>query len=335
MTRRSLLFAAVCPPMAERPIDFEHLPEPARAIARELGLSDWAAYRQSQEARLAKRIDEGSAEHVTYYVLQSRRFTRHAPVDPVKLAATKPAALSGIAKERFSEFARSSGGDSRHRIVRDLFGHLGWTAEACFLHTMRFLADRAASDREERDRLYRRRGLSADTTPEQTQVVDRALAYLKRPPGRTLLVGPGLDLTRREGFRDEIPLRAYQVERLRKSTSELECADVRPEVLDYLGTANVCARRRDITTTCVDGQYRTAIATNVTVYLDERSLFAAFSGLARSLEPGGHFIHNDTRFAAKVFGEVLGMPAIHFEAVTLSRRQGVEMMDRAVVHRKQ
>ena len=104
-------------------------------------------------------------------------------------------------------------------------------AHAPVADTMKFLAERSQSQREARDELYQRRGLSADTTPEQTLVIDRALAFIKQR-GRTLLIGPGLDLTRREGFSDDLPLRAYQVERLMKE--ELDCADVRPEVIAYL-----------------------------------------------------------------------------------------------------
>ena len=346
MTRRVWLAGvnafAACPLSDEAPLDFEHLPAAAQAMATELGLglSNWASYREQQELNLPRRIDQGSAEHVTYYVLQSRRFTKREPIDPVRLAAWKPLKMPDAVSQRFADFAAITKAlDARHQLIIGLFRGLParWTAEACFLHTMRFLAERSASQREARDELYQRRGLSSDTSPQQTRVIDRALAYLKiLPPSRTLLAGPGLDLTRREGFSDETPLRAYQVERLLSAKAVLDCADVRPEVLAYLASRPVCPMRLDLSTTAASASGRSglAIATNVLVYLDDRALFAAMAGLARSLGRGGYLAHNDVRFATKVFGEVLGLPAVHFEAMALARRQGVEQMDRLVIHRK-
>ena len=346
MTRRVWLAGinafAACPLNDEVPLDFEHLPATAQAVATELGLGsrNWAPYREQQRLSLLQRIDEGSAEHVTYYVLQSRRFTKREPIDPVRLAATKPLKMAEAVSQRFAEFAATTKAvDARHQLIIDLYRGLliNWTAEACFLHTMRFLVERSVNQREARDELYQRRGLSSDTTPEQTRVIDRALAYMKTlPPGRTLLAGPGLDLTRREGFSDEIPLRAYQVERLLSARAVLDCADVRPDVLAYLAGRPVCPLHLDLSTTAASasGRYGLAIATNVLLYLDDRALFAAMAGLARSLSRGGYLVHNDVRFATKVFGEVLGLPAVHFEALALGRRQGVEQMDRVVIHRK-
>ena len=346
MTRRvwlaSLNAFAACPLSDEAPLDFEQLPAAAQAIARDLGLgsSNWATYREQRRLSLVQRIDEGSAEHVTYYVLQSRRFTRHEPIDPVRLAATKPIKMPEAVSQRFADFATITKAlDARHQLIIDLYRGLpaNWTAEACFWHTMRFLVERSVNQREARDALYQRRGLSSDTTPAQTRVIDRALAYLKTlPPGRTLLVGPGLDLTRREGFSDETPLRAYQVERLLSAKAILDCADVRPEVLAYLASRPVCSLQLDVSTTAASasGRYGLAMATNVLLYLDDRALFAALAGLSRSLSPGGYLIHNDARFAAKVFGEVLGLPAVHFEALALGLRGGVRQMDRVVIHRK-
>lgn len=333
---------AACPPSDEAALDFEHLPSAAHAMAKDLGLgaSNWATYREQQRLSLARRIDEGSAEHVTYYVLQSRRFTKHEPIDPVRLAATRPVRMPQAVSQRFADFAATTKAvDARHQLIIDLYRDLptNWTSEACFLHTMHFLVERSVNQREARDTLYQRRGLSSDTTPVQTRVIDRALAYLKTlPPGRTLLAGPGLDLTRREGFSDETPLLAYQVERLLSAKVVLDCVDVRPEVLAYLASRPVCPMRLDLSTTAASatGRYGLAIATNVLLYLDDRALFAALAGLARSLGPGGYLVHNDVRFATKVFGEVLGLPAVHFEALALGRRQGVEQMDRVVIHRK-
>ncbi len=338
MTRRTCLALtssayAACPAPGYPPLD--GVPDSAAAIARDLNLTDWPAYRAQQQRDLARRIAEGSAEHLTYYVLQSRRFTDRPPLDPVRLAATKPSSMPPPVAARFADFAAVTQPlDPRHALIQQLHRELQWTPEACFVHTMHFLAERSASQRAERDALYQRRGLSSDTTAEQTQVIDRALAFLKAPPGRTLLVGPGLDLTRREGFTDDLPLRIHQVERLLLHTRQLDCADVRPEVLSFLATRPVCPLQLDITTTVPPGPYQLIVATNLFVYLDDRSLFAAFAAIAQALAPGGALVHNDSRFAAKVFGQVLKIPVAHFEAFSLGQRQGVDQIDRVVIHRR-
>ena len=132
-------------------------------------------------------------------------------------------------------------------------------------------------------------------------------------------------------------MRAYQVERLLSVKAVLAkrfltCADVRPEVLAY--------RQPFLSARCNwtsrPPPLRPAAATvwrlrpTFCCTLDDRALFAAMAGLARSLCAGGYFVHNDVRFATKAFGEVLGLPAVHFEALALGRRQGVEQMDRVL-----
>jgi len=323
-------------------LDFAQLPESARGIANDLGLGigAWSGYREQQRLSLAQRIAQGSAEQVVYYVLQSRRFTRHPPLDPVRLAATKPAAMPLLAKQRFADFAAAPVTDERHRLIADLFRALppSFTAEACFTHTMNFLTARSQTREAARDALYQRRGLSSDTTPAQTRVIDEALKILgPRLTGNTLLVGPGLDLTRREGYTDQTPLRAYQVERLLLTGTPLSCVDVRPEVLRVLERYPVaCVKTLNITTHAASatGRYQLAIATNVLVYLDDRALFAAMAGIVTSLGPGGHFVHNDQRFATKAFGEALGLAVTRFEPIALGKGQGVELMDRMVLHQK-
>ncbi len=343
MKRRTWLASCAalvaCPD--EATLDFEQLPEQARDISTGLGLGEgaWAGYRNRQQRMLAQRIDEGSAEHVVYYVLQSRRFTKQPSIDPVRLAASKPTEMPLTARQRFADFVATSLTDERHKLVVNLFRALPrlWTAEACFAHTMDFLAARSANREASRDALYQRRGLSSDTTPSQTRVIDQALKILgTRPKGNILLAGPGLDLTRREAFSDDTPLRIYQVERLLLTGAPLDCVDLRPEVLANLKQYPVCAQFLDISTMAASGtgRYHLAVATNVFIYLDDRALFAAMAGMMRSLAPGGYLVHNDTRYATKAFGEALGMPVVYFAPVSLGKRQGVELMDRVVIHRK-
>lgn len=338
-----------------RDLGFSDFPAQVHEVAAQLGLTaaTFPHYRDTQRRRLAERIREGSAEHVTYYVLQSRRFTPLEPIDPVRLAASGPTEMPAPVRARFADFQERSAGvaDERCRLVRRLFLSLpeAWTSDACFRHTMQFLARKGpqAAQRPDRrevlDQLYQQRGLSSDTAPEQTLVLDEALRWIERskvPAGRTLLVGPGLDLTRREDFSDATPLTAYQLDRLLAVPgiveAGLDCADIRPEVLAHLATRPVCGFEMDITTQCTAtaGQYGLMIATNLLLYFEEAALLAAMTGLVRSLKPGGLLIHNDARFAAKVFGELLGCPVEQFQPISLGRRGAVEQVDRLIIHRK-
>jgi len=52
--------------------------------------------------------------------------------------------------------------------------------------------------------------------------------------------------------------------------------------------------------------------------------------LSQALEAGGVLLHNDLRFAAKVFGEAVDLPVEKYEAVAMGGRK----WDRIVIHRK-
>jgi hypothetical protein len=280
---------------------------------------------------LEARVRRGSAEHVTYYVLQSRTFTDAPPIDPVRLAASRPDLPPENARRRFREFESAPPRDARHRIVSALFRSTGWTLEECFRETMAFL--RAAAPRESRDAVYQTRGLSMDSAPSHTEALRRAADHLTEP---ILLVGPGLDLTRREGFTDDLPLKSHQAEWIRMRAPALECMDARPEVVEFLRGEGACAFGGDIAGDVPRrGFYGSSIATNVLLYLDDAGLFLAMASIAAALRSGGCFIHNDSRFAVKVFGEALGLPVIRFESVELGARNGVAQMDRVAVHRKE
>jgi hypothetical protein len=302
-------------------------------LAHGLGLSEatWPDVLNKRARDLDDRIAKGSAEHVTYYVMQSSSFTEAPPIDPVRLAASRPTKMPPEVLRRFRDFEGSVPRDDRHRIVGELFRSTGWTPEACFQQAMGFLA--ATSKPEDRDAVYHLRGLSNDSAPANIPVLERAANYLNDP---LLLVGPGLDLTRREGFSDNLPLKSHQAEWLRGRSNTLECMDVRPDVIAFLRADGVCAFRGDIAgDIACRNRYGAAIATNLLLYLDNPGLLLALAGIAAALRPGGYFIHNDTRFAAKVFGEALSLPVVQFDSIELGQRDGVTQIDRMVVHRKE
>ena len=76
------------------------------------------------------------------------------------------------------------------------------------------------------------------------------------------------------------------------------------------------------------------VATNILLYLDDVELALALANFAQALRPGGCLLHNDSRFAARLFGEAAGIPVTYFQAVQLGTRGGREQVDRIVVHCK-
>lgn len=313
MTRRTLLdFAVFVPCLAQgRNLTPEQLPQP---FAMQLGIdAEWFP-RQSKRQKL--RIEHGSAEHTSYYLLQSKSFTDEPPVEPMHAAHRKIA----FPQRRAEQFVAATPACDRHRLVRGLYDSLGWTLERCYEHTMAFLR---AKEIEEAplDVLYQGRGLSSDTSPESLL----GLASLELKAERVLLAGPGLDLTRREKFTDELPLKSHQLEYLRSRFRQVDAVDIRPEVIAHLG-----AKRHDLTTEVLSSRYDLVVATNLLVYLNEAELLCALAGLSQALAAGGVLLHNDLRFAAKVFGEAVDLPVEKYEAVAMGGRK----WDRIVIHRK-
>lgn len=332
-------------PAAPVALSYADLPAPARRLAADLGLTadSFPSYLDTQRRVLAERIVSGSAEHLTYYVLQSRRFTDLPPLDPLNLARASEETVPPAVAQRLAAWQASAKVrfDERHQLVAELFRALpiDWTVERCYRHTMEFLRERlrAVGGPEAVNALYQRRGLSSDTAAENTAVLRTAQPQLGKPK-RVLLAGPGLDLTRREGFDDAAPLAQPQWDWLREQFGAgvtIDAVEVRPEVLGFLRARGRCAVEADITTQIpAVGVYDLAVATNLFVYLDDRGLFTALAGVARALRPGGVLLHNDGRFAAKVFGGAVGLPVVHFAPVSLGFRNNREQMDRAVVHRR-
>lgn len=332
-TRRSFLSGPLLTAVArsvESPalLSWSHLPGPARAIAPDLGLTrdGWPQWQAAQSAKLEQRIHEGTAEHVTYFMLQSRSFCDHAPLEPMRLAHESPTEMPAPAHSRAQAFSAATARDERHRLIAAMHDAAAWPLERCYRHTMAFLRAKEV-EQKPLEELYYRRGLSSDTAATSTNALD----VLPGRPERILLAGPGLDLTRREKFRDDLPLVSHQLRHLRERYPQaaIDTVDVRPEVLQALG-----ARRVDITTEVPPGAFDLIIATNILLYFENRELLTAMAGLTQALAPGGRLLHNDQRFAAKVFGEALGLTMERFEPLQFAARKGIEQWDRVVVHRK-
>jgi hypothetical protein len=230
-----------------------------------------------------RRVREGDLDHLVFYLLQSTRFTPLPAIEPAVSARALVASLDPPLRDRFLnkselDVARvppavrsriaafehalaKPGDDARLRYFKDLAGDafpragdLNAALGAEYLRAMRFVYQKEfVAQRTERPAdavadLYRTRGLSTDTAVEAGYLVHLGLAVAKglqpdRRIRRVLIVGPGMDLAPRTGFRDAPP-ESYQpwavidalVSTGFASLDDLEvtAADINPRVVAHL-----------------------------------------------------------------------------------------------------
>lgn len=358
---RAIRILAVVAALQAEPLRWAELSPPLRALLTEAGLTEsaypgWQA-KHSEGSR--ERLASGAAEHIAYFLLQSKALITDPPLDPALEArrylnslpaADRSAFLAGERREapvgepvrrRMEAFWKTPPATERHLFLRDMAKRLGWTPEEVVLTAFRFLVRQTGKD--EPDALYQARGLSADPFPASMRAVALGIKWLRAhrpaPIANILLLGPGAEFGSRFGVDDSQPVMSPQpgalLALLARRPATFDCADIRPEVVATLAKGPCRASTLDVVTQRIPGgPYDLAVATNVLVYLDDLELAAALANLSLVLRPGGCLLHNDSRFAVRLFGEAAGMPVVHFQAVQLGTRGGREQVDRIVVHCK-
>jgi SAM-dependent methyltransferase len=332
---------------------FELPPEVQRIFERGgLGEASFADWQAKRAAEMQSRLDAGTAEHIAYFLLQSRELTDDPGLNPAREARVyldalpterRPAFLAGQAsggtfrdpiRRRIEAFWKAEVVSERHRVLRGMAERLGWQPERIVENAFRFLARRA--EVEDADGIYQRRGLSTDPYPASMRAVERGLSKMNGKREAVLLVGPGAELGSRFGVDDALPVASPQpatlLAMLPGKPVRFDCVDVRREVVASLVGGPCRGKLQDVVREALPaGVYDVAVATNVLVYLSDEELGVAISNIARSLRPGGCLLHNDARFAARLFGEAAGIPVVHFEVVALGKAGGRDQIDRAVV----
>ncbi len=225
---------------------------PLRAHLEKQGLTQAAfpAYVERLRENHASRVREGDLDHLVFYLLQSKHFTRLPPIEPALSAKALAGSLDAAAHEAFLRESRvppsripadvrsrltalvraldSSDADARVAYFRSLVTAAFPDARTRedkvlaeyarvmrFVYEKEFVAQRAANPSAAVAELYRTRGLSTDTAVEAGYVVYNGLGILKSlEPARTirrvLIVGPGLDLAPRTGLIESGPPQSYQ-----------------------------------------------------------------------------------------------------------------------------
>ncbi len=254
-----------------------------RLEAAGLGADRFQQYVARTHAENRQRVREGDLDHLVFYLLQSTRFTALAAIEPAVSARTLVESLDPPQRDQFLNKSKldaarvpaavrariaaiervldKPGDDARLRYFRDLVAEafprgadLQGALASEYLRAMRFVyqkefvAQRAERQAEAIAELYRSRGLSTDTAVESGYLVHLGLAVAKglqpdRRIRRVLIVGPGMDLAPRTGFRDTPP-ESYQpwavIDALvstglaRLDDLEVTAADINPRVVAHL-----------------------------------------------------------------------------------------------------
>ena len=258
-------------------------PLASRLQAAGLGADTFRQYVERTHRENLHRVREGDLDHLVFYLLQSTRFTGLPAIEPavsartlvesldppqrddfLKTAKLDRARVSAAVRSRVAALARAldePGDDARLRYFRDLVAEAfprssdlkdSLTTEYVrairFVYQKEFIAQRAERPADAVADLYRTRGLSTDTAVEAGYLVYLGLAVAKglepdRPVRRVLIVGPGMDLAPRTGFRDTPP-ESYQpwavIDALvstgfsRLDDLEVTAADINPRVVGHL-----------------------------------------------------------------------------------------------------
>jgi hypothetical protein len=228
---------------------FTDLRPAARQILQNLGVHGEAfpAYIRQIEAQTEQREREGENDHLIYYILQSRQFTKAAPIEPALSAKAfvDSGGLAPVVLRRFGDFLAARIAGERLTYLRRL---IPASAPMLFLKTEYARAMRSlyAKEFENDPNFYQSRGYSTDTQVPANYAVWTALSALRRRNpevmvNRVLVVGPGLDFAPRTSLDDRYPPQSYQpfavadaLLSLGLSTNpQIHCVDINGRVIDF------------------------------------------------------------------------------------------------------
>ena len=247
-------------------------------------------YVSRTHAENVRRVREGDLDHLIFFLLQSTTLTTAPPLEPALSAKAlvegmDPPARAAFLRDgpapgtrapaavttRIAALLRAlekPGSDARLQYFRSLVSAAFPDREARtaaltreyframrFVYEKEFVAQRDPSRASAIAELYRSRGLSTDTAVEAGFVVHLGLGVVKglypdRRIRRVLIVGPGMDLAPRTGFRDTPP-ESYQpwavIDALvstglaRLDDLEVTAADINPRVIAHLRRSTTVA----------------------------------------------------------------------------------------------
>ncbi|MEO7146029.1 MAG: hypothetical protein ABI165_21250, partial [Bryobacteraceae bacterium] len=197
---------------------FTELPPAAQHLLERMGAgaANFSVYINGEVAKTEARERDGENDHLIFYVLQSRQFTRAAPIEPAISAREFSASrkIPAAVLRRFRDFVRAPANDERRRYLHAL---LPAADPIAYLSTeyARTMQSLHAKEFGHAPGYYQSRGHSTDTSVAANYAVWTALSVLhamdpKLKLERVLIVGPGLDFAPRTSLDDRFPPQSYQ-----------------------------------------------------------------------------------------------------------------------------
>lgn len=330
------------------PIQWDDLPA---LIRRHLPVTQtgFPDYRQAIDADTTRRVQEGEREHLVYFLLQSKSFTRQPPVEPA-LSRQSPE----IVHRRFQDYLSGQTITPTPRLT--YFRQHVPIAESGLAQAY----DQAMTFLDRMD--YSTRAHSSDTSLAASYTAATAIAVLKalNPkflPTRVLIVGPGADFAPRTAFDETRPPQSYQPYAIAAAlgpTVEIDCADVNGRVLATIsnrkpafrqeaGTADFLDYQRTLTGATVQPRltptplnivtqrltqkYDLILATNILLYFQPAHLALALTNIQAMLAPGGYFIHNDTRPETGLYAAELRLSTLQARRLLIAQGPKAPLYD--------
>lgn len=230
-------------------LTFTALPQSVQHVLTAAGIGEKAfpSYIGKIESETAERERLGENDHLVFFMLQSRAFTKLPPIEPA-LSAKAYAAQRAIphdAIQRMRAFLTSNATGERMEYARLLLPAKG-AADFLEAQYRRVMESLFRKEFEHAADFYQTRGHSTDTNVSANFAVWNALRILHsiRPNlsiERALVIGPGLDYAPRTGFDERFPPQSYQPFALADairglglgSAPQIDCLDINARVLRF------------------------------------------------------------------------------------------------------
>jgi len=247
----AILLAALIPSVfAAQTVQFADLTPSVRQLLQSGGIDagNFARYIADIERSTAVRERDGENDHLIFYILQSKEFTKSARLEPALCAKqyVESGNISGPVQKRLRQFAAAKANTERLTYFRSLLPREN-PLDYLRKEYERAMKSLYAKEFADQPKYYQSRGHSTDTQITANYALWTALSVLKASqPGlkiqRVLIVGPGLDIAPRTALVDRYPPQSYQPYAMAQILRDLnfsevpriECVDINDRVIRFI-----------------------------------------------------------------------------------------------------
>jgi hypothetical protein len=250
--RRRIVFLVLCvnAQPAVQTVQHSDLAPAAQRLLQGKGIdaANFSRYIADIERSTAERERDGENDHLIFYVLQSKEFTKSARLEPALSAKqyVESGKISKQAHTRMAQFAAAIAGTERLAYFQSLLPREN-SLEYLRKEFARAMKSLYAKEFAGKPNYYQSRGHSTDSQVTANYALWTALSVLKASQSglkfqRVLIVGPGMDIAPRTGLVDRYPPQSHQpyvvAQILRdlnfSDTPQIECVDINDRVVRFI-----------------------------------------------------------------------------------------------------